>query len=93
VLQPEYRFGLAFLRRFHRRPAARDLCLHRGGLGDRGISDARIDRVDRLVGALLVRWQGIKVLMDARQSLARDELPLPLPSCTAAFCCSRDFCS
>jgi UPF0716 protein FxsA len=29
-----------------------------------------------VVGALLVRWQGIKVLMDARQSLARDELPL-----------------
>jgi UPF0716 protein FxsA len=29
-----------------------------------------------LVGALLVRWQGLKVIMDARQSLARDELPV-----------------
>jgi UPF0716 protein FxsA len=29
-----------------------------------------------LVGALLVRWQGLKVVMDARQSLARDELPV-----------------
>lgn len=29
-----------------------------------------------VVGALLVRWQGIKVVMDARQSLARDELPV-----------------
>ena len=29
-----------------------------------------------LVGALLVRWQGLKVILDARQSLARDELPV-----------------
>ena len=29
-----------------------------------------------VVGALLVRWQGLKVLMDARRSLAHDELPL-----------------
>jgi UPF0716 protein FxsA len=29
-----------------------------------------------VVGAFLVRWQGLKVVMDARQSLARDELPL-----------------
>ena len=29
-----------------------------------------------VVGALLVRWQGLKVIMDARQSLARNELPL-----------------
>jgi hypothetical protein len=29
-----------------------------------------------VVGALLVRWQGLKVAMDARQSMARDELPV-----------------
>ena len=29
-----------------------------------------------VVGALLVRWQGLKVVTDARQSLARDELPV-----------------
>jgi len=29
-----------------------------------------------VIGALLVRWQGVKVIMDARQSLARNELPL-----------------
>jgi UPF0716 protein FxsA len=29
-----------------------------------------------LVGALLVRWQGLGVISDARRSLARDELPL-----------------
>lgn len=29
-----------------------------------------------VAGVLLVRWQGIKVILDARQSLARNELPL-----------------
>jgi UPF0716 protein FxsA len=29
-----------------------------------------------VVGALLVRWQGLNVAMDARQSMARDELPV-----------------
>lgn len=29
-----------------------------------------------VVGAVLVRWQGLKVLMDARGSLARKELPV-----------------
>ena len=29
-----------------------------------------------VMGALLVRWQGLKVAMDARQTLARDELPV-----------------
>ena len=29
-----------------------------------------------IIGAVLVRWQGIKVVMDARQSVARNELPL-----------------
>lgn len=29
-----------------------------------------------VAGALLVRWQGLKVVMDARRRLARDELPL-----------------
>ncbi|MFW6077269.1 MAG: FxsA family protein [Hyphomicrobiales bacterium] len=29
-----------------------------------------------IVGAILVRWQGLKVVMDARQSMARDELPV-----------------
>lgn len=29
-----------------------------------------------VVGALLVRWQGLKVILDARESLARDELPV-----------------
>jgi UPF0716 protein FxsA len=29
-----------------------------------------------VAGALLVRWQGLKVAMDARQSMARDELPV-----------------
>lgn len=29
-----------------------------------------------VVGAFLVRWQGLKVAMDARQSMARDELPV-----------------
>jgi UPF0716 protein FxsA len=29
-----------------------------------------------IAGALLVRWQGLKVILDARQSLARNELPL-----------------
>jgi len=29
-----------------------------------------------VAGAFLVRWQGLKVAMDARQSMARDELPV-----------------
>ncbi|MEX2482201.1 MAG: FxsA family protein, partial [Gammaproteobacteria bacterium] len=29
-----------------------------------------------VVGALLVRWQGLKVALDARQSMERDELPV-----------------
>lgn len=29
-----------------------------------------------VVGALLVRWQGLKVAMEARQSMARDEPPV-----------------
>jgi UPF0716 protein FxsA len=29
-----------------------------------------------VVGALLVRWQGLKVAMEARQSMARDEVPV-----------------
>lgn len=29
-----------------------------------------------VVGALLVRWQGLKVAMDARQSMARNEVPV-----------------
>lgn len=29
-----------------------------------------------VAGALLVRWQGLKVIIDARQRLARDEVPV-----------------